>query len=122
MKIHFYKKFNQIAFSWLSIFTVLLFCLFTINSSYAQSLDDAKAAGLIGEKNDGFVGAVKQPADAKITSLIETINAKRQKAYQDIAGKQNVPVEQVGALAAEKIYKEAPAGTYLWQNGSWVKK
>ena len=57
-----------------------------------------------------------------IAALVREINAKRRAAYEDIA-KQNVPIDQVGAVTAEKIKAQAPPGQYfLAPDGSWVQK
>ncbi len=89
----------------------------------ADPLDDARAAGQIGERPDGYVGAVSAGAPANIQALVQSTNAKRLAAYQDIAAKQGVPVEQVGALTAEKIIGKMPAGWYFMNSsGSWVQK
>jgi len=91
--------------------------------SWAAPLDDAKAAGLIGERPDGYVAAVQPNPPPDIAALVRDINAKRLAAYQDIAAKQNVPVDQVGAVTAEKIKRQARSGEYfLDSNGSWTQK
>lgn len=90
---------------------------------WAGPLDDAKAAGLVGERPDGFVAAVPPNPSPDIRALVDSINAKRQAAYADIGQKENVPVSQVGALAAEKIKRQAPAGSYFMNSdGSWSQK
>ena len=91
--------------------------------AWAESLDDAKAAGLIGERPDGYVAAVQPNPPPDIAALVRDINAKRRAAYADIAAKQNVPIDQVGAVTAEKIKRQAPAGEYfLNPDGSWTQK
>jgi len=91
--------------------------------AWAGPLDDAKAAGLIGERPDGYVAAVQPNPPPDIATLVSEINAKRRAAYEDIAAKENVPIDQVGAVTAEKIKTQAPAGQYfLAPDGSWVQK
>ena len=91
--------------------------------AWAGPLDDAKAAGLIGERPDGYVAAVQPNPPPDIAALVSEINAKRRAAYEDIAAKENVPIDQVGAVTAEKIKTQAPAGQYfLAPDGSWVQK
>lgn len=94
-----------------------------VPGSWAAPLDDAKAAGLIGERPDGYVAAVQPNPPPDIAALVREINAKRLAAYQDIAAKQKVPVDQVGAVTAEKLKRQAPAGQYfLNPDGSWTQK
>ena len=90
---------------------------------WAAPLDDAKAAGLVGERPDGYLAAVQPNPPPDIAALVKEVNAKRRAAYEDIAAKENVPVDQVGAVTAEKIMQQAPAGEYfLNPDGSWTKK
>lgn len=89
----------------------------------ASELDDAKNAGLIGERPDGYVAAVAQDPPANIEALVAEINDKRRLAYAKISSSQKVPVEQVAALAAEKIKAQAPAGHYfMTADGQWTQK
>jgi uncharacterized protein len=89
----------------------------------ADSLDSARAAGLVGERPDGLVGPVSSNAPADVLSLIQQVNAKRMEKYQQIANQKGVPVEQVGAISGEKIIaKLKPGWYYMNASGQWVKK
>jgi uncharacterized protein YdbL (DUF1318 family) len=91
-------------------------------AAWAASLDEAKTAGLIGERPDGFVAAVQPDPPPDIAALVQQVNKGRRDAYADIAAKEGVPVEQVGALAAEKIRAQAPPGAYfMTPGGSWTR-
>jgi uncharacterized protein len=91
--------------------------------SWAAPLDDAKAAGLIGELPDGYVAAVQPNPPSNIAALVRQINAKRQAVYEDLATEENVPVAQVGALAAEKIKRQAQPGEYFMSpDGTWTQQ
>ncbi len=91
--------------------------------AFADALDDARAAGQIGERPDGLVGAVSPGAPASIKSLVQATNAKRLEKYQQIGNQKGVPPEQVGAIAGEKIIsKLKPGYFYMDSSGSWVKK
>ena len=101
----------------------LALLLGTTAGVWASPLDDAKAAGLIGERPDGYVAAVQPNPAPDIAALVADINAKRRAAYQDIAAKENVPVDQVGALTAEKIRRQARVGEYFQNpDGTWSQK
>jgi uncharacterized protein YdbL (DUF1318 family) len=92
-------------------------------AAWAASLDEAKAAGLVGERPDGFVAAVQANPPPDIAALVQQVNSGRRAAYADIAAKEGVPVEQVGALAAEKIRAQAAPGAYfMTPGGSWTQK
>ena len=89
----------------------------------AETLDGARAKGLVGERPDGYVGAVVSPS-ADIQSLITTVNTQRRAKYEQIAKQKGVPVEQIGALTAEKIVQDnlQPGWFYMDTGGNWVKK
>ncbi|HEY3149592.1 MAG TPA: YdbL family protein [Dongiaceae bacterium] len=89
----------------------------------ADSLDDARAAGLVGERPDGLVAPVSPTAPADIQSLVQSVNAQRMEKYQQIATQKGVPVEQIGAIAGEKIIGKLKPGLYYMDaSGNWVQK
>ena len=89
----------------------------------ADSLEQARDSGLVGERPDGLVAAVSPNVPADIMSLIQSVNAKRMEKYQQISNEKGVPVEQVGAITGEKIIaKLKPGWYYMDASGNWVKK
>ncbi len=90
----------------------------------ADSLDDARAAGLVGERPDGLLGLVNPNAPTSVKSLVQSINAQRLQKYQQIAGEKGVPAEQVGAIVGEKTISERlkPGWYYMNASGQWVRK
>lgn len=90
--------------------------------AFAGALDDAKAAGLVGETPTGYVAAVEGSPAPDIAALVETINAKRQAAYAQIATETGTTIEAVAAVTAEKLYRESPPGEYLLVDGQWVQR
>ena len=89
----------------------------------AISLDEAKAAGYVGERFDGYLAVVDSGAPAEVRALVEDINAKRRARYAEIARKQGVPVEAVAKLTAEKVINDAPPGTFIMgPKGSWQRR
>ena len=108
-----------------AIFAALLLCIaLPLAVAHADPLDDARAAGLLGERPDGYVDTVKPNPPANIVELKNSINAQRRKYYQQIAGQKGVPVEEVGALAAEKTISQKlkPGMYYMNSSGQWVTK
>lgn len=91
--------------------------------AWAETLDGARAKGLVGERPDGYVGAVVTPTP-DIQTLIANINAQRRAKYEGIAKQKGVPVEQIGALTAEKVIREnlQPGWYYMDSSGNWIKK
>ncbi len=90
-------------------------------SAWAISLEQAKQQGLVGEMPNGYLGVVVASHDVNV--LVETVNKKRKDLYLKLANKNNLTMEQVTALAAEKAIKKTKPG-HLIQNsaGKWVKK
>ena len=89
----------------------------------AASLDQAKAAGQVGEQIDGFLGVVDANAPADVRTLVDQINAERQAKYQEIANKQKAPVAAVAQIAGTKLIQRAPKGEYVLDaNGQWRQK
>jgi uncharacterized protein len=89
----------------------------------ADALDDAKAAGQVGERIDGYVGVVDANAPASVRALVDEINAKREAKYKEIAAKQGAPVAAVAQITGKKLIERAPKGQYvLGADGQWRQK
>lgn len=84
---------------------LFIFATTFVTHSLAMDLDTARANKSVTELPNGFLQANNDAAKA----LVEDINKKRKSFYEDIAKKNNIPVEQVGAQAAEKIKAERKA-------------
>jgi len=105
--------------------TVLVLCLILpAAAAHADALDDARAAGLLGERPDGYVDIVTSSPTPDLVQLKDSINAQRRKIYLQLAGEKGVPVEEVGALAAEKTIAQRlkPGMYYMNSSGQWVQK
>ena len=46
----------------------------------------------------------------------------RIEVYKQMADKQNIPLKEIQAIAAKKIYDLAEEGDFIMVNGKWVKK
>ncbi|TWA74330.1 hypothetical protein FBZ82_101345 [Azospirillum brasilense] len=90
-------------------------------TSAQDALGAAKAAGQIGERPDGLVGAVPG-APAAAAQLAEQVNAQRIARYREIAGSNGTSVDQVQALAGKQLIERTPAGQYVLSGGRWVRK
>jgi len=102
-------------------FTIILLLLAFVSApGYALNLQEAKKAGSVGEKPNGYLGVVKGGGD--VQSLVKSINDQRRKKYQQIATKNNTSVKNVEALAGKKAIDKTPKGYFVFRGGSWVKK
>ncbi len=85
----------------------------------AQSLDQLRASGAVGERYDGYAQALQSGA----AGVVQQVNAKRRQIYQQTADKEGTSIDQIGRVYARQIFAKAPPGTKLLQeNGSWVTK
>ena len=93
------------------------------SAAYAQSLDSAKAAGLVGERVDGYVGIVDPAAPGGIVAMVQSINGKRRDKYQSVAAKNGTSLQAVEAIAGDKLVRRAKPGEYVMDStGRWHRK
>lgn len=85
----------------------------------AQSLDQLRASGAVGERFDGYAQALKSSA----AGTVKKVNAKRRQIYAERAAAEGVSADQIGRVYAKQIFAKAPRGTkFLQQNGAWITK
>jgi uncharacterized protein YdbL (DUF1318 family) len=91
--------------------------------AHADSLDDAKSAGYVGERIDGLLGLVKPDAPAAVKDLVKSVNAKRMQSYASIAKKNGTTLQAVAALAGKKAIEKTAPGNFIQDSrGNWVRK
>jgi uncharacterized protein YdbL (DUF1318 family) len=101
--------------------TVIAAALLAASPALALDLQGARSSGLVGEKPNGYVEAVKPSPD--VLSLVGDVNAKRKEEYARISKENGQSVEVVGQLAAQQIISKLPAGSlYQGSDGSWKKR
>ncbi len=84
----------------------------------AGPVGDAKAAGLVGERPNGYLGAVKPGAEG----LVAQANARRRGEYQAIAKKRGSSLATVEGVAGRKRMAASPPGSFVFSGGKWVRK
>ncbi len=101
---------------------VLVITLLLAFPAFATPLDDAKAAGHVGEQADGYLGVVPgAPASAK--ELVDRINGERGSKYAEIASKNETSPAAVAAVAGKKLIGRTPSGQwYRDSSGQWKRK
>jgi len=87
-------------------------------------VEDAKAAGVVGERADGYLGYVQDTVDERILDAVEEINIKRRAAYTRLAEQEGVSIDVVARLTAEElIANRVESGEYYMNaDGQWVRK
>ncbi|MGC4098533.1 MAG: YdbL family protein [Nitrospira sp.] len=91
------------------------------SSTFALSLDEAKAKGLVGEKANGYLGLVT-PSNAETQALLEDVNQKRRQAYEEIAKRNRTSIQSVETLAGDKAIQNTKPGNFVEGPGGWSKK
>lgn len=99
------------------LITASLFAL----SSWALDLDQAKAQGMVGERQDGYLGLVVKTPEAE--ALMKSINQQRRQKYQEIAAKRGTELKSVEKFAGGKLIEKAQADKQFYQNenGKWTR-
>ncbi len=97
--------------------------LVPVSAPRAQSLDAAKAAGLVGERADGYVGIVDPAASGGVVAMVQNINGKRRNKYKGVAAKNGTSLQAVEAIAGDKLVRRAKPGEYVMDStGRWHRK
>lgn len=88
------------------------------------AIEAAKAAGVVGEQSDGFLGFVKPTDDPALKAAVQEINDGRAALYREAAAKNGVPVEAAGASAFRTVVmaKLKPGEYYKPDGGGWIRK
>jgi uncharacterized protein YdbL (DUF1318 family) len=84
----------------------------------AAAIVQARRAGMIGERYDGYLGFVATPS-ADLRRQVNAINIRRRSLYYDLAARKGVTPEEVGITAACSLFRRLGAGDYyqLGQGG-----
>ena len=87
-------------------------------------IDALKAAGTIGECNNGLLGpAPGASLDSDAFALISAANADRVKMFETIAANQNTTPDTVAKRRAKRVAEDAPIGVFIQdEEGAWAKK
>jgi uncharacterized protein YdbL (DUF1318 family) len=88
------------------------------------AVDSAKAAGVVGEQADGYLGFVSGGADPALRQAVSEINAGRAQVYRQAAARSGASPEAAGSAAfVNAIQPKLPSGEYFKPvGGGWTKK
>jgi uncharacterized protein YdbL (DUF1318 family) len=85
----------------------------------ASAIVQARRAGLIGERYDGYLGFVSNPSPA-LRRQVNAINIRRRSLYYDLAARKGVTPEEVGITAACSLLRRIGIGEYYMAGpGGW---
>lgn len=93
-------------------------------STAKVTVDAAKAAGVVGEQNDGYLGFVNGAGSPAVEAAVAEINAGRAQLYRGVAAKNGVTPEAAGAATYKSVVqlKLQPGEYYQTSDGAWVRK
>lgn len=106
------------------LFSALALNLALIGGASAEVLTvtEAKARGLVGEQNDGYIGVVTLTPSPDVLALVKETNDGRAAIYKEMAKDQRIEIFQVQQMAADKLYRLEKKGNYVQDAGSWIRK
>ncbi len=100
-----------------------LMLMLSIGSAFAATLEEAKTAGQIGEKQDGYIGFVQSNVPADVVALVDDVNAQRRARYEQIARENGIAVQDVAKLAFSRAVESTRSGNFVEGSpGQWVRK
>jgi uncharacterized protein YdbL (DUF1318 family) len=109
----------------LRILLVALAVALPLGAASAQdsALIAAKAAGQVGERPDGLIGAVSATPTPDIRALVDRINAERMRLYAQSAQRTGASLEDTRRVMGERLVGATPAGQYYMDaNNRWVRR
>ncbi|WP_447970460.1 YdbL family protein [Nitrospira sp. M1] len=105
------------------IIALLAMGLYTGNTAFAASLEEAKSQGFLGEMVSGYLGLVTPTAPPEMKALMNEVNQKRKAKYQEVAKRNNTTLKAVETLAGKTALSKTSPGHYIQlPNGQWQKK
>ena len=83
----------------------------------------AKRAGWIGERTDGYLGAVRVDTPADVQEIVLKANEERHVRFVEIAEARGAALAVVEIVAGKKFIAETAPGEYVQNDkGEWVRK
>ncbi|MGH6705984.1 MAG: YdbL family protein [Sphingomicrobium sp.] len=88
----------------------------------SASVTQARGAGLIGERFDGYVGFVRSPSES-LRRQVNAINIRRRALYSNLARQKGVSAQEVGITATCTLFARIPVGGYyLTSDRGWLRR
>lgn len=91
-------------------------------SAQTPAVNQARAAGVAGERFDGYMGFAAAPS-AEVRREVSAINIKRRSLYVRLAGQKGVTLEEVGITAGcQLLARVQPGQAYYLADGVWRRR
>jgi len=82
----------------------------------------ARSAGLVGERFDGYLGFVTTPSEA-LRRQVNAINIRRRALYANLAARKGATAQEVGITATCTLFARIPVGAYyLTSDRGWQRR
>ena len=92
------------------------------NAQESALIVQARGAGVIGERFDGYLGFVATPSEA-LRRQVNSINIRRRALYANLARQKGVSTEEVGITATCTLFMRIPVGGYyLTSDRGWLRR
>jgi uncharacterized protein YdbL (DUF1318 family) len=91
-------------------------------AAQTPAVDAARAAGVVGERYDGYLGFAVPPS-AQVRSQVATINIRRRALYSNLAASRGVSPQDVGITAGCITLRSVEVGqAYLLADNVWRRR
>ncbi|MEO7635349.1 MAG: YdbL family protein [Sphingomicrobium sp.] len=91
-------------------------------NAQTTAVDGARAAGIVGERYDGYLG-LSSAAGANVRSQVATINVTRRALYTRLAAAKGASPADVGVTAGCQLLARVAVGqSYLWLDSMWRRR
>lgn len=104
---------------------LLVAALLAAAPAYSQEVAvivQARSAGIIGERYDGYLGVVTAASPA-LRRQVAAINIRRRSLYSSLAARRGATPEEVGITAACTLLGRVGVGEYyLFGTGTWQRR
>ncbi|MEM1134066.1 MAG: YdbL family protein [Pseudomonadota bacterium] len=113
---------TKVSFALVPVAAVALFFSPAVVSAQSMTYKSAKAAGVIGEKPDGYL-AVVNGGNADARRVVDSVNIKRKAKYTELASQKGVTVQEVAlSTGCNLITKLQPGQKYMTPSGQWKSR
>ena len=91
-------------------------------SAQTSAVNQARAAGQVGERYDGYIG-VAAPVSPAVRSQVASINIQRRSLYSGLAASKGVSPQDVGVTAGCQLLARVRVGeAYMLGDGVWRRR
>lgn len=104
------------------LLAALLLAIAPAAAAQTPAVDSARAAGVVGERFDGYVG-ISGAASATVRSQVSTINIRRRSLYSNLATSRGATLQEVGITAGcQLLARTRPGEAYMLSDGAWRRR